>query len=156
MEDLNKFHDSINNALLTLGKAEITLKEAQYEALKAIVVDNKDSLVMLPTGYGKSLIYETLPFIFDYLDPSLAAVIIVISPLNALMQEQVEKLSEIVNTTVLQANANKEMDVNCKIVFAHPEVIVCGYFRSFAAALKRRVKAIVIDEAHLVVEWYSE
>ena len=118
-------------------------------------MDNKDSLVILPTGYGKSLIYQTLPFIFDYLDPSLAAVIIVVSPLNALMQEQVEKLSERVNTAVLQANDNKEMDISCKIVFAHPEVFVCGYFRSFATALKGRVKAIVIDEAHLVVEWCS-
>ena len=68
MELMHKFHDSINNALLRLGKAEISLKEAQFEALKAIVIERKDSLVILPTGYGKSLIYQTLPlFIFDYL-----------------------------------------------------------------------------------------
>ncbi|XP_028410628.1 uncharacterized protein LOC114533320 [Dendronephthya gigantea] len=158
MEDMSKFHSSIDNALLKLGKAEISLKEAQYEALKAIVINRNDSLVILPTGYGKSLIYQTLPFIFDYLDPSpsLPAIIIVVSPLNALMQEQVEKLSERVNTIVLQANDNiKEIHANCQIVFAHPEVFVCGYFRSFAAAMKKRVKAIVIDEAHLVVEWKS-
>ena len=56
---MNKFHDSINNALLRLGKAEISLKEAQFEALKAIVMERKDSLVILPTGYGNSLIYQT-------------------------------------------------------------------------------------------------
>ena len=56
----------------------------------------KDSLVILPTGYGKSLIYQTLPFILDYLDASCTAnMIIVVLPLNALMQEQVEKLSRI-------------------------------------------------------------
>ena len=93
---MNKFHDSINKALLRLGKAEISLKEAQFEALKAIVMERRDSLVILPTGYGKSLIYQTLPFIFDYLDASYTAnMIIVVSPLNALMQEQVEKLSRI-------------------------------------------------------------
>ena len=59
MELMNKFHDSINNALLRLGKAEISLKEAQFEALKAIVMERKDSLVILPTGYGNSLIYQT-------------------------------------------------------------------------------------------------
>ena len=59
MELMNKFHDSINNALLRLGKAKISLKEAQFEALKAIVMERKDSLVILPTGYGKSLIYQT-------------------------------------------------------------------------------------------------
>ena len=58
MELMNKFHDSINNALLRLAKAEISLKEAQFEALKAIVMERKDSLVILPTGYGKSLIYQ--------------------------------------------------------------------------------------------------
>ena len=74
--------------LLRLGKAEISLKEAQVEALKAIVMERKDSLVILPTGYGKSLFYLTLPFIFDYLDASSTAnMIIVVSPLNALMQE---------------------------------------------------------------------
>ena len=96
MELMNKFHDSINNALLRLGKAEISLKEAQFEALKAIVMERKNSLVILSTGYGKSLIYQTLPFIFDYLDASSTAnMIIAVSPLNALMQEQVEKLSRI-------------------------------------------------------------
>ena len=81
---------------MRLGKAEISLKEAQFEALKAIVMERKDSLVILPTGYGKSLIHQTLPFIFDYLDVSSTAnMIIVVSPLNALMQEQVEKLSRI-------------------------------------------------------------
>ena len=54
MELMNKFHDSINNALLRLDKAEISLKEAQFEALKAIVMERKDSLeIILPTGYGK-------------------------------------------------------------------------------------------------------
>ena len=59
MELMNIFHDSKNNALLRLGKAEISLKETQFEALKAFVMERKDSLVILPTGYGKSLIYQT-------------------------------------------------------------------------------------------------
>ena len=41
MELMNKFHDSINNALLRRGKAEISLNEAQFEALKAIVMERK-------------------------------------------------------------------------------------------------------------------
>ena len=59
MEHMNKFLDSINNALLRLGKVEISLKEAQFEVLKAIVMERKDSLVILPTGCVKSLIYQT-------------------------------------------------------------------------------------------------
>ena len=44
MEELmNKFHDSINNVLLRLGKAEISLKQAQHEAFK-IHSDGKEGL----------------------------------------------------------------------------------------------------------------
>ena len=39
----------------------ITLKEKQYEVLKLLVVEEKDVLAVLPTGYGKSLIYYLLP-----------------------------------------------------------------------------------------------
>ena len=78
-------------------------------------MERKDSLVILPTGYEKSLVYQTLPFIFDYLDASSTAnMIIVVSPLNALMQEQVEKLSKRVNTIVIQANESKEINTTSK------------------------------------------
>ena len=41
--------------------SDITLKEKQYEVLKLLVVEEKDVLAVLPTGYGKSLIYYLLP-----------------------------------------------------------------------------------------------
>ena len=37
--------------------SDITLKEKQYEVLKLLVVEEKDVLAVLPTGYGESLIY---------------------------------------------------------------------------------------------------
>ena len=37
--------------------SDITLKEKQYEVLKLLVVEEKDVLALLPTGFGKSLIY---------------------------------------------------------------------------------------------------
>ena len=41
--------------------SDITLKEKPYEVLKLLVVEEKDVLAVLPTGYGKSLIYYLLP-----------------------------------------------------------------------------------------------
>ena len=41
--------------------SDTTLKEKQYEVLKLLVVEEKDVLAVLPTGYGKSLIYYLLP-----------------------------------------------------------------------------------------------
>lgn len=41
------------------------LKVKQYEALKSIVVDQRDTLVVLSTGYGKSVIYQILPTVLN-------------------------------------------------------------------------------------------
>lgn len=74
--DIVTFHEAIDYALRTLGKEDISLKQAQYDAVKAVVVDRRDKLVLLPTGYGKSLIYQTLPLIFDHMESSSSSVII--------------------------------------------------------------------------------
>ena len=43
-----------------------SLNDHQKEAIRSIVVNNKDVLVNLPTGFGKSLIYQALPLVFDH------------------------------------------------------------------------------------------
>ena len=55
------FHEALNFGLKILGLGNISLKEKQYEVLKLLVVEKKDVLAVLPTGYGKSLIYQLLP-----------------------------------------------------------------------------------------------
>ena len=55
------FHEALNFGLKILGLGNISLKEKQYEVLKLLVVEKKDVLAVLPTGYGKSLIYQFLP-----------------------------------------------------------------------------------------------
>ena len=47
----------------SVGKKNLKLKECQYKAVKAVVVDRKDAICILPTGYGKSIIYQLLPFV---------------------------------------------------------------------------------------------
>ena len=51
------FHETINSGQEILNFSDITLKEKQYEVLKLLVVEKNDVLVVLPTGYGKALIY---------------------------------------------------------------------------------------------------
>ena len=60
MENISLFHSVLDEALERLGKKNLKLKECQYEAVKAVVVDRKDTICILPTGYGKSLIYQLL------------------------------------------------------------------------------------------------
>ena len=61
VENIILFHSVLDEALERLGKKNLKLKECQYEAVKAVVVDRKDTICILPTGYGKSLIYQLLP-----------------------------------------------------------------------------------------------
>ena len=68
-----------------------------------------DVLTVLPTGFGKSLIYQSLGFIFDFLrsdSDSEHAAIVVVSPLNALMQDQVEKLMAFTNVCAMKASTD--------------------------------------------------
>ena len=49
---------------------------------------------VLPTGYGKSVIFHLLPYMWDYMcnDKRETSIVIVISPLNALIEDQVNSL----------------------------------------------------------------
>ncbi len=165
-------------ALRNIGKEDIKLKEYQYEAIKKIIVDNRDTVCVLPTGYGKSLIYQLLPDVFDYYlsntmharqtENSCSSIILVISLLNALMLDQVNKLQKYVKVYILKEdneehksdktprNTVEKIKQPSQIIFTHPEALI-GNKRIFhvlsSTSFKNRIKAIVIDESHLVKEW---
>ena len=66
MSLIHVFRDAFNYGLEILGLSDIELKEKQYEALKAVVLKNRDVWAVLPTRYGKSLIYPLLPLVLDF------------------------------------------------------------------------------------------
>ena len=73
VENISLFNSVLDEALERLGKKNLKLKECQYEAVKAVVVDQKDTICILPSGYGNSLIYQLLPFVLlNYLFPTHA------------------------------------------------------------------------------------
>ena len=89
------FHEALNFGFQLLGAGDLQLKEKQYEVLKSVVIDNKDVLAVLPTGYGKLLIYQLLAPIYNFMDFAGSpghknSTVIVISPLNALIRDQIE------------------------------------------------------------------
>ena len=162
VEKITLFHNALEIAIERLGKQDIQLKECQYEAVKAVVVDRKDTLCVLPTGYGKSLIYQLLPFVCDaYMGSENGGnCVIVISPLNALMVDQITKLKEHMDVSVLKANVEEkrsnmvsvyhQIARPSQIIFAHPEALLEDK-RIFQNILKSKayqdsVRAVVIDE----------
>lgn len=161
--NIDVFHSALEHSLKNLSKTGLQLKEGQYEALKSLVVNAGDTVCVLPTGYGKSLIYQLLPNVFDFYcnsgNQQKASSVIVVSPLNALMEDQISKVEG--NVKVMKVTDDAvglaNLKVSPQILFAHPEVLLENR-KIFSEVLrskiyKEHVKATVVDEAHLIVEW---
>ena len=86
------------NSVAALFNIESLFPE-QKEAIKSFLENDSNVFVSLPTGAGKSLIFQCLPVVFDSLkgNPRGTSVLVVISPLKALMKNQVEYLQNIHN-----------------------------------------------------------
>ena len=81
---------------IRLAFAKLGYEEARSEQLEATreFVKDKDVFISLPTGSGKSLCYGCLPLVFDHLRRNgEKAVVVVISPLRALMLDQARSFS---------------------------------------------------------------
>ncbi len=128
-------------------------RAGQREAVQA-ALDGRDCLVVMPTGGGKSLCYQ-LPAL------SGSGLVVVVSPLIALMADQLRRLADAGvaaemlasgmadghNANALRAIASGET----QLVLAAPERFASAAFR--AALQQRRVVLFVVDEAHCVAEW---
>jgi RecQ family ATP-dependent DNA helicase len=125
----------------------------QREAVEAALA-GRDSLIVMPTGGGKSLCYQL---------PGLASedLTIVVSPLIALMNDQWRRLTAAGHPVAMVTSAMSEEAVRdalaavrgggARIVYCSPERFASGVF--LAAIERRRVDLLAVDEAHCVSEW---
>lgn len=126
----------------------------QEEIINRIVKEKKHCLVLMPTGGGKSICYQLPAMIFD-------GGTIVISPLIALMQDQVDALkkknipAEFINSTVPPDQREKRLkdfvSGKIKMLYVTPE-----RFRKpeFVESVKSaNVSLLAVDEAHCISEW---
>ena len=118
------------------------------------VLDGKDTLALMPTGGGKSLCFQ-VPAL---LNPGIC---IVVSPLIALMKDQVENLKEkgIKAIAIISGMGKREVDIaldNCiygdiKFLYLSPERLLSELVRVRLRHMP--VNLIAIDEAHCISQW---
>ena len=92
---LNSFFQAVRYALDVTSYDSVFLKVKQFKILEACML-RQHVIGVLPTGYGKSVIFHLLPYMWDYMcnDKRETSIVIVISPLNALIEDQVNSLKE--------------------------------------------------------------
>ena len=118
------------------------------------ILEGKDTLVLMPTGGGKSLCYQV---------PALGmeGLCLVISPLIALMKDQVENLrrknitafaiysgmsrAEVINTLKVATNSN------CKFLYVSPERLETNLFKEYLPGMN--INLVAVDEAHCISQW---
>ena len=136
----------------------------QRDAMHAIL-DARDSVVVLPTGGGKSLCFQAPAIVAPPSRTSsvtAAGVAVVVSPLISLMKDQVDGLrvdgvaAAYLNSTLLPAQRDEVLasihDDRCRLLYVSPERIVADH------ALRRLlqhtgIRFIAVDEAHCISQW---
>jgi ATP-dependent DNA helicase RecQ len=130
-----------------------TLRPLQSEAIAAALA-GRDSVVVMPTGGGKSLCYQLPPLVGETTD-------VVVSPLVALMKDQVDSLEAIgYPAAALYAGMEQEerqrirdrlVAGELRLLFAAPERLVNTGLLDLLARVG--VKRFAIDEAHCISHW---
>lgn len=146
-----------NDRLLSLLEQKFGFKSfrpGQLEAIQTLIQNNR-LLCIQPTGHGKSLLYQLPSCLFE-------GITLVISPLLALMRDQIEHLNNRFQIPAVSINSDQSEEENAlgkvkaasdeiKVLFISPEQL--DHIDRFNFLLSLNISLIVIDEAHCISTW---
>ena len=160
--------------ILAAAERGYLLREKQAEVVVSFV-RGRDVFVSLPTGSGKSLCYTCIPWTFDELKKTgrqPKSIIVVVSPLVALMKDQVAALIRIGVNAVYVCGQEAETDekvveelheglyqVHVHVVFFSPEsLLTVEMWRDMLQTdvYRDNIVGFMVDEAHRVKKWYVD
>lgn len=143
--------DLVPHLLSQFGFANF--RPGQEEAIHSLLAGHH-TLVVMPTGAGKSLIYELAAL-------HLPGLTLIISPLIALMKDQVDSLARksipatFINSTLSTGEQDRRIQKlgagDYRLVYIAPERLRSAPF--LATLRKQRISLFAIDEAHCISEW---
>jgi len=128
------------------------LHDWQLKAIESILT-GKDTLVITPTGSGKSIVYQIPSCFLDGLS-------IVISPLVSLIRDQIFSLKNKIPSAYISASqspAERKKIIkniqNYKLLYVTPERLESREFKNLFSNRKIKISIVVVDEAHCVSLW---
>lgn len=132
-----------------------SFRDRQKEIVES-VLNKKDTLVVMPTGGGKSICYQIPALVLD-------GITLVVSPLISLMQDQTESLeangvhSVFLNSSLSQEEYSETVREiktgKAKIIYVSPEGLATNRVREIISDSDLNVSLIAVDEAHCVSQW---
>ena len=170
--------DSLESAFRDVCKVFgiLDLNKFQKDAIKCIN-EKRDVFVNVPTGFEKSIIFQALPLIFRSREHGVdqgqnlcgqdsqpaKPIVLVVSALNSLMKDQVTRphflevsaiaLNDMTSDTI----EKKVVNGYYSVVYGSPELWLGDErWRKMVAGsvYRKNVKAVAVDEAHIVSQWY--
>ena len=156
------FQNAVRYALDSKFKEIQNLKPVQEEALFKFIQRN-DVFSVLPTGCGKSLIFQLVPIVCSYLHDQgfkypKNATLVVVCPLSALIESHIQELADhgIAACSLGDAGLLDDDIPKHSIVFTSPELIVREEkWRKLLQSkeVQENLFGLVTDEAHVVPKW---
>lgn len=156
----SQIHKIAGDVIHKLAGENALPREDQLAAVEALLIDKKRTLVVQTTGWGKSAVYWIAA---KAVRESGGGVVLVVSPLLALMRNQVESATNAglkaatINSSAPEEWSQIETDIladRLDIIFVSPERLANPGFRSrVLAGIKGRIGLLVIDEAHCISSW---
>lgn len=136
------------------------IKEEQKRCLRSLA-EKKDVFGILPTGFGKSLIFQILPRVLKVLWSLDKTSVLVVTPLVSIMKDQVEEMRRLGLKAFAIGLCDEEMErelratADVDIIYGSPESLCSPVWAKELkdGQLGKQIVCLVVDEAHAVSAW---